>query len=57
MPGGLNYYETINLMRGIAEKGKIAGFDYVELVPRLDIGSLASLFAARIILSLIGCCV
>ena len=54
MPGGLTYYETINLMRGLAEKGKIVGFDYVELVPGLDIGSQTSLFAARIILSLIG---
>jgi len=54
MPGGLTYYETINLMRGIAERGKIVGFDYVELVPGLDIGSQTSLFAARIILSLIG---
>jgi arginase family enzyme len=41
-------------MGGLAAKGKIVGFDYVELVPGFDIGSQTSLFAARIILSLIG---
>jgi arginase family enzyme len=30
MPGGLTYYETINLMRGFAEKGKTVSFDYME---------------------------
>jgi agmatinase len=54
MPGGLTYYQITNLMRGIARKGKIVGFDYVELVPGLDIANMTSMFAARLILNLIG---
>ena len=53
-PGGLTYYEMFNLMRGIARKGKVVGFDYVEVVPALDIGNMTSITAARLILNLIG---
>ena len=53
-PGGLTYYETFNLMRGIARKKKIVGFDYVEVVPPLDIANMTSITAARLILNFIG---
>ncbi|MCJ7642188.1 MAG: arginase family protein, partial [Desulfobacterales bacterium] len=53
-PGGLTYYEMFNLMRRIARKGKVVGFDYVEVVPALDIGNMTSITAARLILNLIG---
>jgi agmatinase len=52
--GGVTYYELFDLMRGIARKGKVAGFDYVEIVPALDIAHMTSVTAVRIILNLIG---
>lgn len=53
-PGGLTYYQVHDLMQGIASKGAIVGFDFVEVCPTVDIYNLTSLLGARIILNLIG---
>jgi agmatinase len=34
--GGLTYFEVNNLLRGIAAKGKIVGFDVVDIAPGKD---------------------
>ncbi len=52
--GGLTYYEAFDLFRGIAAKGKLVGFNMVEIVPSLDVRGLTSLIAARLILNLLG---
>lgn len=52
--GGVTYYEASNLLRGIARKGKVVGFDFVEVVPALDIGNMTSHVAARLTLNMIG---
>jgi agmatinase len=52
--GGLTYFEVSNLLRGIAAKGKIVGFDVVEIAPGKDHQSLTSLLAARLTLNLLG---
>jgi agmatinase len=53
-PGGVEYYQLFNLMRGLARKGKMVGMDFVEIVPENDVVNLTSLFAARQILNFIG---
>jgi agmatinase len=52
--GGLTYYEVSNLLRGIAAKGKIVGFDVVEIAPGKDHQNITSLLAARLTLNLLG---
>jgi agmatinase len=52
--GGLDYYEATNLLRGVAAKGTVVGFDFVEVVPNRDVQNLTSLLAARLTLNLIG---
>ncbi|MEA2596565.1 MAG: agmatinase, partial [Thermomicrobiales bacterium] len=52
--GGLTYYEATNLLRGVARKGRVVGFDFVEVVPSADVQNLTSLLAARLTLNLIG---
>lgn len=52
--GGVTYYEATNLLKGIANKGKVAGFDFVEVVPALDVRDMTSHVAARMTLNLIG---
>lgn len=52
--GGLTYQQAFDLLRGVAARGRIVGFDLVELVPALDIRNLTSLLGARLILNLIG---
>ena len=43
-----------DLVKGIAGRGMIAGIDFCEVVPALDIRDLTSIFASRLILNFIG---
>jgi agmatinase len=52
--GGITYYEASNLLRGVARKGKIVGYDIVEIVPALDVANVTSHVCARLTLNLIG---
>ncbi len=52
--GGVTYYQATDLLRGIAEKGPVAGFDFVEVVPSLDVNDMTSHLAARLTLNMIG---
>jgi agmatinase len=52
--GGVDYYEATNLIHGLAKKGKIVGYDIVEVVPSLDVVNMTSYLAARLTLNLIG---
>ncbi len=53
-PGGLNYRQLLDLLHGIAHKGRIAGFDLVEFAPARDLGGQGALTAARIVCNAIG---
>lgn len=52
--GGLTYYEVTNLFRGIAAKGRIIGFDFVEVIPSNDVKHMTARLATRLIMNLIG---
>jgi agmatinase len=52
-PGGLDWYEAVDLLQAVARKRRIVGFDVVELAPLP--GNVASDFlAARLVYRLIG---
>ena len=53
-PGGVTYWEMTTLIRGIAKKGRIVGYGFVEVVPSADVANLTSHLATRLILNLIG---
>lgn len=53
-PGGLGYDEITDLLRGLASKDRIAGLDIVEIVPSVDVNSLTSLVAFRLIMTTLG---
>jgi len=52
--GGVTYYEATDLLKGIAAKGRVVGFDLVEVVPSADVQNITSRLAARLILNLVG---
>ncbi|CAN5656649.1 agmatinase [soil metagenome] len=52
--GGMTYYQATDLLRGIAAKGPVVGFDFVEVVPALDVNEMTSHLAARLTLNMIG---
>jgi agmatinase len=52
-PGGLDWYEAVDLLREVAERKRIVGFDVVELAPMH--GQTASDFlCARLVYRMIG---
>ena len=53
-PGGLTYWHVVELIRGVARKGRIVGFDLVEFVPARDSHALAARTAARIVCNAIA---
>jgi agmatinase len=53
-PGGLGYLHVVDLIHGLARRGRYVGFDIVELAPRLDVTGVAALVVARLICNLIG---
>ena len=52
--GGLTYFQVFDLLRGVAARGPIVGFDLVEVVPARDHADLTSTLAARLVLNLLG---
>ena len=52
--GGLTYYQAFELIRGVAARGRVVGFNVVEVVPGLDVRNLTSLLAARLVMVTIG---
>lgn len=53
-PGGFSYFQTLDLLFGIAKRGRIAAMDFVEFMPERDIDGLGALSFARVITSALG---
>ena len=53
-PGGLSYWQTVELLRGVAQRAAIAAFDIVEFMPERDIQQQGALAAARLVANAIG---
>lgn len=54
-PGGLHYFDVIELLQGIASKSTIVGLDLVEFVPHRDLQNIGATTVARILCNAIGC--
>ncbi len=53
-PGGLTYWQVIELIEGAARRGRIAAFDIVEYVPERDVDGLGGLVAARAVANVLA---
>jgi len=51
---GLLYHEVRSLLRGVARKGKVVGFDVVEVNPFVDVHGQTSLLASTLIAEVLG---
>jgi agmatinase len=54
VPGGLLYWQVLDLLAGLAAKCRIVGFDLVEFMPSRDTTGLAALTAARLVCNAIA---
>ena len=53
-PGGLGYWDVIELLDGIAAKAEIAGMAIVEFMPERDVDGIGALTAGRIVATAMG---
>ena len=53
-PGGLSYWQMVELIHGVAARSRIAAFSLVEFMPERDVDGLGALVAARIIVNVVG---
>lgn len=52
-PGGLGYWDVIELLEGVATKGHLAGFEMAEFKADADIDGLGGITAARIVANVV----
>ncbi len=52
--GGLGYWQVLELIAGVAEKARIAGFDMVEFMPERDIDGQGAAVAAQLLAAVMG---
>lgn len=53
-PGGLSYYQMVELVQGAAARGRIACVDVVEFMPERDVDGIGALNVARLIATVMG---
>jgi len=53
-PGGLSYWQVLELIQGVAGRARIAAFDLVEFMPAQDVAGLGALVAGRIVANVVG---
>lgn len=52
--GGFTYYEVLEILAGLAERGTIVGVDLVEVAPDYDHTGGTAILAAQVLMNLIG---
>lgn len=55
-PGGLSYWDAVDVIHGVADKANLVAFDLVEFMPERDVDQLGALVAARLVVNAIGAC-
>ncbi len=54
LPGGLTYYQVIDLLHRITQKVNVLGFDLVEFAPKKDVNGIGAVTAVRVVWNMIG---
>ena len=52
--GGLSYWQVMELVGAVAERGRIVAFDMVEFMPDRDIDGMGAMVAAQLLAGVIG---
>ncbi len=52
--GGFLYYEVMEILQGLARRGKVVGVDLVEVAPAYDPSGITSFLAAQVLLNFLG---
>ena len=52
--GGFLYYDVLEILQGLTQRGQIAGIDLVEVAPVYDPTDSTQILAAQLLLNFIG---
>ena len=52
--GGFLYYEVMEILQGLARRGRVVGVDLVEVAPAYDPSAVTSFLAAQVLLNFLG---
>lgn len=52
--GGFLYYEILEFMSGLAQRGEIVGIDLVEVAPAYDPSAITAILSAQLLMNMIG---
>ena len=53
-PGGLDFYQVLDLIKGASAKGTLSAIDFVEYMPEVDVDNLGALVVSRLIANTMG---
>lgn len=53
-PGGLSYWQAVELIHGVARKARLSAFNLVEFMPERDVEQLGALVCARLVANVLG---
>jgi len=53
-PGGLTYFQVLDLIKGVSKKARIAAIDFAEFLPEADVDGLGALTVSRLIAATMG---
>ncbi len=53
-PGGLSYYQVLELILETSARGRIAAVDFVEIMPEVDVDGIGGLTASRLVAGIMG---
>ncbi len=53
-PGGLGYYQVLELIQAAADRGTVAAADFVEIMPEMDIDGIGGLTVSRLVAATMG---
>lgn len=53
-PGGLGYYQVLDLIKGVADRGRICAMDVVEIMPEVDVDGIGGLNVSRLVAASMG---
>tara|TARA_Y100000385_G_C12592841_1_gene425444 strand:- start:216 stop:494 length:279 start_codon:yes stop_codon:yes gene_type:complete len=52
--GGFLYYDVLEILQGLAQRGQVTGIDLVEVAPAYDTTDSTQILAAQLLLNFIG---
>jgi len=53
-PGGLSYYQVLDLIQGAADRGRICAMGVVEIMPEVDVDGLGGINVSRLVAATMG---